>query len=618
MRDLRRCRSSCATRSPGSRSSGTVVRRRHLARFALEAAQRRHRQRRHGGYRAAAARAAYYLAQGARPVRRRARAEAGHAGPDRCDARRPRVGACPRRHTARSPGRVRERLSRLGRRRRACWCASPARGCRRAADDLVPVKLRRGGRVLGGSLSWEQPKTLAAFEPPSPFVGLKRAERSHRDAPGAGRARTGPAGQDLGAALRRHAARHRRLARQGQCRAVPRDGRHDVVEPADLGVVRGHAEEDRRACRASTGRARPAGAAEAKVAEAPRARSRPWRRARTLDGFGMLGPPPPTAKPVPVSVHRRRRAGAPAGLLRNGGVAACRRHTGADRYDPGRRSRRPQVRDRRRCMRPSRSICGHGSIAGAFLLFVPRQPRGALARRQAAASGAASRAVAAALVLGVLGAGFVPCRRSRRADATAPPARRRRRSTISPRDLVLGADDAARLCRDGRRQGRRGQRGRGSPRYRRRSPTRTSLNPGDPDRHRSVEGRARLLPACSTGRSSPDDLATHAEGDRADFRLHAPGRHHRLRYARRVVGPAVRRAVAGDRMAAASSWPESTCRSSSRCRADHVVTKTFYLHRWLHRPLRLGRDLDRGAAATDRRQPGSAPRAPATGSRRSS
>ena len=29
-------------------------------------------------------------------------------------------------------------------------------------DDLVPVKLRRGGRILGGALSWEQPQQLAA------------------------------------------------------------------------------------------------------------------------------------------------------------------------------------------------------------------------------------------------------------------------------------------------------------------------------------------------------------------------------------------------------------------------------------------------------------------------
>ena len=29
-------------------------------------------------------------------------------------------------------------------------------------DDLVPVKLRRGGRTLGGSLSWDKPQPLAA------------------------------------------------------------------------------------------------------------------------------------------------------------------------------------------------------------------------------------------------------------------------------------------------------------------------------------------------------------------------------------------------------------------------------------------------------------------------
>src|SRR3954469_22781055 len=41
-----------------------------------------------------------------------------------------------------------------------------------ADDDLVPVKLRRGGRVLGGALSWEQPQQLAAFTRESPFFGM--------------------------------------------------------------------------------------------------------------------------------------------------------------------------------------------------------------------------------------------------------------------------------------------------------------------------------------------------------------------------------------------------------------------------------------------------------------
>ncbi len=39
-------------------------------------------------------------------------------------------------------------------------------------DDLVPVKLRRGGRILGGSLSWDQPQQLAAFSRESPFGNM--------------------------------------------------------------------------------------------------------------------------------------------------------------------------------------------------------------------------------------------------------------------------------------------------------------------------------------------------------------------------------------------------------------------------------------------------------------
>lgn len=41
------------------------------------------------------------------------------------------------------------------------------------ADDLLPVPLRRGGRALGGALSWSKPQKLAAFEENSPFYGLE-------------------------------------------------------------------------------------------------------------------------------------------------------------------------------------------------------------------------------------------------------------------------------------------------------------------------------------------------------------------------------------------------------------------------------------------------------------
>ena len=39
-------------------------------------------------------------------------------------------------------------------------------------DELLPVALRRGGRSLGGSLSWSTPQPLAPFEERSPFRGL--------------------------------------------------------------------------------------------------------------------------------------------------------------------------------------------------------------------------------------------------------------------------------------------------------------------------------------------------------------------------------------------------------------------------------------------------------------
>ncbi len=39
-------------------------------------------------------------------------------------------------------------------------------------DDLVPVRLRRGGRILGGSLSWEQPQQLGAYSHDGPFFDM--------------------------------------------------------------------------------------------------------------------------------------------------------------------------------------------------------------------------------------------------------------------------------------------------------------------------------------------------------------------------------------------------------------------------------------------------------------
>ena len=44
------------------------------------------------------------------------------------------------------------------------------------SDALLPVALRRGGRVFGGVMSWEQPATLAPFDTDSPFAGLPASD----------------------------------------------------------------------------------------------------------------------------------------------------------------------------------------------------------------------------------------------------------------------------------------------------------------------------------------------------------------------------------------------------------------------------------------------------------
>lgn len=40
-------------------------------------------------------------------------------------------------------------------------------------DPLMPVRLRRGGRSVGGTMSWGEPKSVAPFAEASPFFGLK-------------------------------------------------------------------------------------------------------------------------------------------------------------------------------------------------------------------------------------------------------------------------------------------------------------------------------------------------------------------------------------------------------------------------------------------------------------
>ena len=47
---------------------------------------------------------------------------------------------------------------------------------REEEDPLLPVRLRIGGRTVGGAMSWGEPKSLAPFAETSPFLGLSIPE----------------------------------------------------------------------------------------------------------------------------------------------------------------------------------------------------------------------------------------------------------------------------------------------------------------------------------------------------------------------------------------------------------------------------------------------------------
>ena len=108
-------------------------------------------------------------------------------------------------------------------------------------DPLLPVRLRAGGRSIGGAMSWGAPRRLQPFPENSPFAGLpvpadvdissQVMAQPDPDLPGPG------AGEPRG----RHAAGHRRGARRRPGGALPRHRQRRLVEPAAVGAVRADA-----------------------------------------------------------------------------------------------------------------------------------------------------------------------------------------------------------------------------------------------------------------------------------------------------------------------------------------------------------------------------------------
>src|SRR3954468_13878736 len=177
-----------------------------------------------------------------------------------------------------------------------------------ADDDLVPVKLRRGGRVLGGSLSWEQPQQLNAFSRESPFFGMtvptdvtvSRQVLAEPDATLTERTwATLVDGTPLVTAQRRgkglvvlfHITADTRWS------DLPLSGTFVDMLKRIVSLAGSMATADANAAGGGRG--------DAREMVAP---------SRILDGFGVFGPPPPSARPVPTGFTGRATADHPPGF----------------------------------------------------------------------------------------------------------------------------------------------------------------------------------------------------------------------------------------------------------------------------------------------------------------
>ena len=194
-------------------------------------------------------------------------------------------------------------------------------------DDLVPVKLRRGGRILGGSLSWDQPQALAAFSRESPFATMpvpNDVTVTHQvlAEPDSGLSERTWAtlvdGTPLVTATRRgkgvlvlfHVTADTRWSNLPLSGAFVDMLKH-IVELAGSGAVS------------------EAGAA------GPRAQREVVPPSRVLDGFGVFIPPPPTARPVPTNFVARATADHPPGFYGPpDGLLAVNTLSPSDRLNP--------------------------------------------------------------------------------------------------------------------------------------------------------------------------------------------------------------------------------------------------------------------------------------------
>jgi hypothetical protein len=255
-----------------------------------------------------------------------------------------------------------------------------------ADDDLVPVKLRRGGRSLGGSLTWEKPQHLAAFAADQPFAGLAvpkdvTVNRQVLAEPDAVLATKSWASLEDGTPLVTGEHRGKGLVILFHISADMRW--------SDLPMSGTFVEMLRRIVDMSGYTSNPgagvAGETTSTETVAP---------LHTLDGFGAFGPPPSTAKPLPADFRDRASPDHPPGFYGPAdGPLAVNTLAAADRIAPldtsGLRARRASYTNAE--PRDLRGILLSGSLAlfliDAIIVAMLGAGIAALLRRRAAPAG---------------------------------------------------------------------------------------------------------------------------------------------------------------------------------------------------------------------------------------
>jgi len=174
-------------------------------------------------------------------------------------------------------------------------------------DDLVPVRLRRGNRILGGSLSWEQPQQLGPYAHDGPFFDM-----------------TPPTDVTVG----RQVLAEPDPTLSEHTWATLADGTPLVTaEHRGKGlIVLFHVTADTRwsdlplsgafvdMLKRIVAQAGTAVAAEGGAASGGRETQEAVPPSHILDGFGVFVPPPPSARPVPAGFSGRATPDHPPGF----------------------------------------------------------------------------------------------------------------------------------------------------------------------------------------------------------------------------------------------------------------------------------------------------------------